>query len=347
MPRTKGKQQQRWPSKAKRPKVLEQFYSSDAVLQLMVQALLEQVPECDIYIDPSAGDGALLRTAVPRSTQRLAFDIQPRAPTVQKCSFDSPQAQLSIERAIREFERRRGRRPRICVASNPPFKLIKRWLQLVEPWADWVMFLAPLQLQRLAYQDGIPPAYRLRWQQALPESQFLHDGELVARPTVLQVWHKGGLALQPLLPELGLPELGITQWRFAAWSEFRQLKAEKQHLLCFSAKTGQTWPVTRLLQQQGLQRCGISGSTKASQPTSVCRLIACRSKLVAQRLLVIGRLIERLALPTGGCTRESFRSTEFAWLWLKRYAPQTWELHCDTVAVSQLQLSPLDAFLFN
>ena len=334
-------------------KQLEQFYSSGSIVKAMRDAVNKHMEKADIYVDPSCGDSSFLN-ACPAEALRIGFDIDPKpnkqvtGVKVTKCDFNEERAWKIITTIIRNFEKRQGRKPIVCVASNPPFKQLKKWFQRVSEIADWVLWLSPQQNMRFAYQNSIPSNFQLCWQQRMSNSTFTHQGEEVERPSVLQIWKRAEKPLNPL-PDVAMEELGIADWRFAQWSEFNS----KQHKykLCMSKKTGQLWITNRLYSQS--KRCSIQGDPRRYyEATSVCDLIVCRTKLARDRLLRINRIIQSFEMPSG-CTRPTFQRREMAWLWLKRHDQKSWQKWSANTSIQYLlksrkriDISPLDKFLF-
>lgn len=336
-------------------KQLEQFYSCGSILKAMRDAVNKHMDRADIYIDPSCGDSSFLN-ACPAEALRIGFDIDPQprkqqsSVKVTKCDFNEERAWKIITTVIRNFTQRQGRKPVVCVASNPPFKQLKKWFQRVSEIADWVLWLSPQQNMRFAYQNDIPANYQLCWQQRMSNSTFTHQGEEVERPSVLQIWKRTEESLNPL-PDVKAEELGIADWRFAQWSEFNSKPNKDKHKLCMSKKTGQLWIATRLYAQG--KRCSIQDDPKRYyEATSVCDLIVCRTKLARDRLLRINNIVQSFEMPSG-CTRPTFQRREMAWLWLKRHNQTAWLKWSANTSIQYLlksrkkiDVSPLDKFLF-
>lgn len=353
-------------------KELEQYYSTDHVLDVMVNAL-NHVGKCDIWIDPSAGNGEFFRRALSNADQTnvLQFDIRPKDPSgkVQRGDFASEAVQMRIQNKLDSFKHIYKRQPIVCVASNPPFKQISEWMKLVEPWADYVLFLAPKQLHRFAYQlDTIPPSYQLRWQQPLDNSTFVFRRKAKSLRTVAQVWQKSPPLIVPF-PKT-VEQLGITDWRFGHVSEFHSVSDTQR--VCYCRKTFKTWKVSdydpigerflivktpngQLPRVLGLSKKAMDNpkATHRWVPKSTYDLIFCVDETVQLQLLKLGALVQAYQPPIG-CTRQSFRDEEFAWFWVKYFNSQRWaELNMESAICKSLQvytddlnITSLDEFLF-
>lgn len=333
----------------------EQFYSSDAVVKAMVTAVRQEIPRCDIYIDPSAGQGQLFR-AFPRQSLKFGFDIDPPVNRygskprgiVKKC-FAA--AQLDIQREIANFrDAHSGLEPIICVASNPPFRLLTSWFQMIADYSDWVMWLAPAQNSRLAFQDWVPANFILHWQSVIQDSVFIEHGEEKLLPTVLQIWRKTGkpILIQPI-ENIQSRTMKIN-WRFESWNNFRNAENYK---LCFCRKTGAIFIITSV--SLSTQYCNVIDHatedgeiSKKRLPFSVSSLIVCESRLAQQQLLKLNSIISTLA-PLPFCTRPTFKKSELIWLWHRQYQNKywlAWSRRIKSKINPNVHMTPLDKHLF-
>lgn len=333
----------------------EQFYSNEKVVREMTTSLRNEIPICDLYIDPSAGHGELFR-AFPRKSEKLGFDIDPprnkfgsypRGIT-KKCFIA---AQLDIQRKIEEFQERNGYLPTVCVASNPPFRMLKRWFELISSYSDWVMWLAPAQYSRIAYQqEWVPPSYSLAWQKVLSDSVFVENGQEKLLPTVLQIWRKTN-SIPLKLPTVEL----ATRWRFENWNLFRHFDFK----VCFCGKTGKLYPISSI--NLSKQYCcvkteirdedGQSIEISQRMPLSVSSLIVLPNIQSKNKMLRLNKVISGFKnIPY--CTRPSFSRYELKWIWMKEYETKKWvHLKSEFCKInkplnSDIQLSDLDKYLF-
>ncbi len=314
-------------------KKYEQFYSSDLVMSEMLNAIVRKIPECDLYIDPSAGDGSFIEKVkeLRANSRCLAFDICPpknKSKLVQKFNFESEEAQQAITNAITQYQISYNRPPLICVASNPPFAKINNWLKLISCYADHVVFLAPMQYFRLANQKQIPTAYQLRWQKQLKDAEFDHCSQSENKPSVLQVWSIGlsPPANKGFVSSLTADKLGIEgEWRFETPKKFFSIKDDDQRTIKIrlNKKTGQIWKITGLqdVRKYWNPKPGHEGKTYAETTTL---FIVCKNNKIVPKLVKTAKLLDKFKSSFQGCSRNEITQLEFLWAYMRLYHSGYW-----------------------
>lgn len=319
-------------------KKYEQFYSSDVVVDEVLNAIVEKIPECDLYIDPSAGDGSVIEKVKNlRSNSRfLAFDICPpktKSKLVQKFNFESEEAQQAITNAIVQYEITYSRPPLVCVVSNPPFAKINNWLKLVSLYADHVVFLAPMQFFRLANQKQIPAVYQLRWQKQLKDAEFDHCRQSQIKPSVLQVWSIGiSPATEGFVSSLTAEKLGIEgEWRFETLKGFNSIKDEQRSIkIRLNRKTGQIWKITGI---QDVRKYWTPEPEKIRKTyaEATTLFIVCKNNKILAKLVRTAKLLDKFKSSFQGCSRNEITQLEFLWAYMRLYHSGYWKDFIDDI----------------
>lgn len=170
-------------------KQLDQFFTQDGVatdsLDVILKILkqLDYTPADNLFIEPSAGEGAFIRAFKKSDLDYLAYDIDVKQPYVAKLDF----LQQGIPNSLPDKDK-------VIVIGNPPFgkraRLAIDFINKSFEYSDTVAFILPLQFDKYSAQKRINPFANLVYNQRLNDNSFVYEGKEYAVRCCLQVWTK-------------------------------------------------------------------------------------------------------------------------------------------------------------
>ncbi|NCU29435.1 hypothetical protein EOM60_02385 [Candidatus Saccharibacteria bacterium] len=170
-------------------KQLDQFFTQDGVaadsLDVILKVLeqLGYTPADNLFIEPSAGEGAFIRAFKESNLDYLAYDIDVKQPYVTKLDF----LQKGIPSNLPEKDK-------IIIIGNPPFgkraRLAIDFINKSFEYSDTVAFILPLQFDKYSAQKQIDSLANLVYSQRLDDNSFVYEGKEYAVRCCLQVWTK-------------------------------------------------------------------------------------------------------------------------------------------------------------
>jgi len=163
-------------------KGLDKFYTKESVILDLIDML--EMDKYDIFIEPSAGDGAFLKH-LPKS-KTIAMDIQPDVPEIFEEDFfnfrPSPEQHSSKS---------------IITVGNPPFgknsSLAIKFFNHAAKYSECIAFVLPRTFRKPSVINRLDASFYLEREKVLESksnSFYLPTGEDYDVPTVIQVWKK-------------------------------------------------------------------------------------------------------------------------------------------------------------
>lgn len=161
---------------------LDQFYTRPETAAACLAHLDAVLPDLapDLYLEPSAGDGAFL-AQMPHP--RIGIDIAPANPEVATADFLTwvPDESLGS----------------ITVIGNPPFgrnaALAVRFFNHAANFADVIAMIMPASQMKGSMQNRLDARFDLVSELPLPAEPFRVDGQLHPVNAVFQVWKRSGV----------------------------------------------------------------------------------------------------------------------------------------------------------
>ena len=159
----------------------DQFYTKVSIAKECVDSILIHYPDSIQYlwIEPSAGNGAFL-SALPSAISRVAIDLEPKAPGIQKFDF-------LTWTPITEG-------PKVYF-GNPPFgsqgSLAKSFIKHAAiNNAEIIAFILPRSFMKPSMSSAFPLKFHCIHEKELPKDSFEVNREVYDVPCVFQIWVK-------------------------------------------------------------------------------------------------------------------------------------------------------------
>lgn len=167
-------------------KELDQFYTKPEVAERCIDRVQSMLSfdDYDNIIEPSAGDGALLRL-LPED-KRIGVDLDPHHPEILKMDFF-------------DYKFPKGKN---LVIGNPPFgyksKLAIDFFNKCAVYADAIFWIVPRSWSRYGIHSRLNKGIELYWNCLMPDNSFTFGEEDYNVKCVAQLWskdqlHNGGM----------------------------------------------------------------------------------------------------------------------------------------------------------
>jgi predicted RNA methylase len=154
------------------------FFTIPKIAKLLIDSI--DLSKFELIIEPSAGNGSFSR----QIDNCIAFDVDPKHPSIEKRDFLKEGYQTEIDRK------------NILCIGNPPFgtngSLALAFIRKCSEIADTIAFILPLSYKKDSIQARIPNGYHLVQQLDIPLENALLNGETQKVPVVFQVWENRG-----------------------------------------------------------------------------------------------------------------------------------------------------------
>lgn len=163
----------------KHKKELDQFFTDPDVAQMCFQILTETTGKHQRYMEPSAGNGALLAPLENISNCEIyAYDIDPKADGIVNQDF------LTVSQKVD------------CVFANPPFgrrsRLAVEFFNHACTLSDIIGFIVPVQFRKWSVQSKLDKNMALISDTLLKPDSFVFDGKPYTVRCCFQIWVKRG-----------------------------------------------------------------------------------------------------------------------------------------------------------
>jgi hypothetical protein len=159
----------------------DQFYTKSTIAKECVDSIISHFPESKqyVWVEPSAGDGAFLKV-LPVDVQRVAMDLDPKAPGIQKADFLK---WLAITDGKKIY------------FGNPPFgsqgSLAKSFIKhAAANNALVIAFILPRSFMKPSMSCSVPSRFHCIYEKELPKDSFEVNKQPYDVPCVFQIWVK-------------------------------------------------------------------------------------------------------------------------------------------------------------
>lgn len=162
----------------------DQFYTHETLAKSCFNEFLKYVKpnlDNDVFIEPSAGQGAFSDIMFQTCKNTFAFDIEPKRSNIEKQDF------LTIDM---------NRWGNDCVhcLGNPPFgrqsTLAKQFIKQCAKVCSSISFILPKSFKKASFSKVFPSHFHLVYEQDCPVNSFIVDGKNYDVPCVFQIWVK-------------------------------------------------------------------------------------------------------------------------------------------------------------
>lgn len=171
---------------------IDKFYTKPPVAQALMDFVIQHiklVPEHDLLIEPSAGNGSFIDPLRNTGCDTLFYDISPEHPDVQQQDY-------------LEFNPTGLTTKNIHVIGNPPFgrqsKLAIQFIKHSASFAESFSFILPRSFKKDSMMSKVPPMFHLVAEKDMGNASFLVDGNEYEVPCVFQIWKRYSSARKAL-----------------------------------------------------------------------------------------------------------------------------------------------------
>ena len=154
-------------NKMKTAKDLDQFYTSDEVVDMCLKELSLLSLDDVVYLEPSAGTGSF-SNKLPGC---IAVDIDPKSPNVVESDFfDTTTSSLGLPE-----------RSKVITVGNPPFgfasSLAIRFFNHAAIMSDTIAFVIPKTFRKFSVQNKLNLEFHLIKDLDIPKNGFIFEGK--------------------------------------------------------------------------------------------------------------------------------------------------------------------------
>ena len=160
----------------------DKFYTSVDVAKHMISMFTKKVKvnSRDLFIEPSAGNGAFSNILFKKFKNVQAYDIEPQNVNINQQDF------LEIVNPGCKNE------CKIHTIGNPPFgrqsTLAKRFIKKSAQFSSTIAFILPRSFKKPSFSQVFPPEFHLLYSEDCPDNAFVINGKTYNVPCVFQIW---------------------------------------------------------------------------------------------------------------------------------------------------------------
>lgn len=152
----------------------DKYYTKVEVAEQCIKVLLEHTNDCNVFIEPSAGNGSFVRSFTTH-----AYDLHPERSDIETLDW---------------LDNDRSWSGSICVYGNPPFgkrnNLSKAFIKKSCEFAKVIAFVLPSVYNKYTLQKVFPADWSLVENFPLSDDSFTEFGKDYKIPSIFQVWVK-------------------------------------------------------------------------------------------------------------------------------------------------------------
>ena len=164
---------------------IDKYYTKDSVVKLCID-MFQQYIQCsdnDIFIEPSAGNGAFINHMKKLSSNCLFYDLEPDHKDVLKQDY------LDFK-----FDSSKKKNNKIHVIGNPPFgrqsSLAIKFIKKSSEFCDTISFILPRSFMKDSMRTRFPKNFHLLHEETLEEKSFIVNENDYNVPCIFQIWEK-------------------------------------------------------------------------------------------------------------------------------------------------------------
>ena len=159
----------------------DKFYTRVDVAEHFINMLLQNVEltSDDIFLEPSAGNGAFSTMLFKQFPNVFAYDIIPQDPKIITANF------LELNINFPEGTK-------VHTIGNPPFgrqsTLAKKFIKKCVQFSSTVAFILPRSFKKPSFSSVFPPEFHMIYSEDCPNDAFVINGTNYNVPCVFQIW---------------------------------------------------------------------------------------------------------------------------------------------------------------
>ena len=166
---------------------IDKYYTNPETVKLCIEYIDKYIymDDCDLIIEPSAGNGAFIEGIKSLTYNRLFYDIEPENDEITTQDF------LTLDiyaTGLNEFQNK------IHIVGNPPFgrqsSLAIKFIKKACEFAHSISFILPKSFKKESLIQKFPLNFHRIYEVDLPDNSFLVNGEPHDVPCIFQIWMK-------------------------------------------------------------------------------------------------------------------------------------------------------------
>lgn len=166
---------------------IDKYYTNPVAVDLCIEYIKKYIymNDCDVIIEPSAGDGAFITGIKSLTYNQIFYDIEPENEEIIKKDF------LTLD--IHETGLY-GTENKIHIIGNPPFgrqsSLAIKFIKKSCEFADSISFILPKSFKKDSMIKKFPLNFHCVFEIDLPDNSFIVNGIPHDVPCIFQIWIK-------------------------------------------------------------------------------------------------------------------------------------------------------------
>lgn len=163
--------------------IFDKYYTKNEIVEFCMKYFIEYVVvnEEDLFIEPSAGNGAFINAIKKVSKNYQFYDIEPENEEIIKQDY------LKLKFDFSKFKN-------IHVIGNPPFgkqsSLAIKFIKKSCEFCNSVSFILPKSFKKDSNKNKIPLLFNLIFEIDIPDNSFFFNNMEYNIPCVFQIWQK-------------------------------------------------------------------------------------------------------------------------------------------------------------
>ena len=166
---------------------IDKYYTNPTTVDLCIENIKKYIymNDCDVIIEPNAGDGAFIDGIKSLTYNQLFYDIEPANEKIIRMNF------LELDIRVSGLY---GTENKIHIVGTPPFgnraSLAIRFIKKACEFANTISFILPKSFKTDSLLKRVPLNFHCIFEIDLPDNSF-HFNEIVYNvPCIFQIWEK-------------------------------------------------------------------------------------------------------------------------------------------------------------
>lgn len=162
---------------------LDKFYTNEDIIYSLVKEYASQDKyKKYLFIEPSAGNGALLNVMNKLELKYKGFDLAPEREDITQQDF--------LEFNLKDYTKRKN----IITFMNPPYgfssNLVVKFFNKASEYSKEIWMIAPKTVKKNSVKNRLNPYFKMISCVDLPKNSFLLDGQAYDVPSCFSIWVK-------------------------------------------------------------------------------------------------------------------------------------------------------------
>ena len=162
---------------------LDKFYTNEDIIYSLVKEYASQDKyKKYLFIEPSAGNGALLNVMDKLGLKYKGFDLAPEREDIKQQDF--------LEFKLEDYTKRKN----IITFCNPPYgfscNLVVKFFNKASEYSKEIWIIAPKTMKKNSIKSRLNPYFKMVSCVDLPKNSFLLDGQPYDVPSCFSIWVK-------------------------------------------------------------------------------------------------------------------------------------------------------------